>query len=111
MSDSAMSEDIKNFSSNEEVMGLVKQLWNLAGRNNSKVEFMLSLCTGPSDDDVIVKLEQQIEKLEEPDKHIEHFIRSTFARGSKRKSKKSSRKRRNKKSSKRRNKKSYKKRK
>ena len=110
MSDSAMSEDIRNFSSNKEVKELVIQLWNLTGRNNSKVEFILSHCTGPSDDDVIVKLEHQIEKLEEPDKHIEHF-RSTLARGNKRKSKKSSKKRRNKKSSKRRNKKSYKKRK
>ena len=65
MSKSGMSEDIKNFSSNSEIIEVINKLWDLTNQNNSKVEYILTLCTGETDDDVILKLEHQIDILEQ----------------------------------------------
>jgi hypothetical protein len=60
-----MSEDIKNFSSNSEIIELINKLWDLTNENNSKVEYILTLCTGKTEDVVILNLEHQIDKLEQ----------------------------------------------
>jgi hypothetical protein len=104
MSEPGMSEGIKIFSSNKEVIKLVNKLWNLTNRNNSQVEYILTLCTGKTEDDVIVKLEHEIDKLEQ-DKSKIGGVRKRRRVTKKRKgksSKKSKKSRKNKKSSKKR---------
>ena len=64
MSEPDMSEDIKKFSSNKEIIELINTLWNLTDHDNSNVEYILTLCTGKTDEDVILNLEHKIEKLE-----------------------------------------------
>jgi len=59
------SEVIENFSTNPEVIVLVDKLWNLAGRDNSTVEAMLTSVAGKEEDAVIVELENQIDRLEQ----------------------------------------------
>lgn len=106
MSKSGMSEEITKFSSNSEIIELINKLWDLSNQNNSKVEYILTLCTGETEDDVIVNLEHQIDIILEQDKSKIGGARKRRRVTKKRKGKSSKKSKKSRK-----NKKSYKKRK
>ncbi len=93
-----MSEYIKSFSSNSEVIVMVNKLWKLKNKDNDSVEYILRNCSNDNEDEVILKLEHEIDKLEQS---------QNKARG--KRERKSSKKHKNKKSKKNKNNKSSKK--